>query len=103
MAEPTKIRATEKDGVTEVKMLVSHEMENGRRLDAAGAVVPAHFVTELRAEHEGRPVLIAQFGTAVSKNPYLVFRFRGAKKGDRLSISWSDNKGDRRSDEVRIV
>jgi hypothetical protein len=48
---PMKIRATNKDGVTEVKVLISHEMETGQRKDAAGAIVPAWFITELTAKH----------------------------------------------------
>ena len=31
---PMKIRAANKDGVTEVKVLISHEMETGQRKDS---------------------------------------------------------------------
>ena len=100
---PMKIRASTKDGVTEVKALISHEMETGQRKDAAGAVVPAWFITELTAKHNDRLVLAAEFGTAVSKNPYLAFKFNGGAKGDKLAVTWVDNKGDTRSDEVQIA
>ena len=30
---------------------------------------------------------------AVSKDPYVKFSFKGAKKGDDLKVSWIDNKG----------
>lgn len=102
MADPMKIRASAKDGVTEVKVLMSHEMETGQRKDSSGNLVAAHFITELTAEHNGKQVLAAQFGTAVSKNPYLAFKFKGGAKGDKLSVSWVDNKGDKRTDEVAI-
>ena len=103
MADPMKIRASAKDGVTEVKILMSHEMETGQRKDANGALVPAHFITEVSAEHNGRQVLAAQFGTAVSKNPYLAFRFKGGAKGDKIVVSWKDNKGETRTDEAAIA
>ena len=86
-ANPMKIRANNKDGVTEVKVLISHEMETGQRKDASGAIVPAWFITDLTAKHNDRLVLGAEFGTAVSKNPYLAFRFKGGAKGDKVSVA----------------
>lgn len=102
MGNPMKIRAATKDGVTEVKVLMSHEMETGQRKDSSGAIVPAHFITELVATWNGKTVLEAQFGTAISKNPYLAFKFKGGEKGDKVSVSWKDNKGDARTDEATI-
>lgn len=103
MGDPMRIRATAKDGVTEVRVLMPHVMETGLRKDAAGAPIPAHFITELSVSHEDRVVLGAQFGPSVSANPYLAFRFAGGARGDRLSVSWVDNRGDSRTDEVRIA
>lgn len=102
MASPTKIRASVKDGVTEVRALMQHEMENGRRKDEAGKLVPAWFITEIKVQHNGKTVLEGQFGTPVSKNPYLVFHFKGGKAGDKITLSWVDNRGDKSSDEVEI-
>lgn len=102
MANPMKIRAASKDGVTEVKVLMSHEMETGQRKDSSGNLVPAHFITELVATWNGKTVLDAQFGPAVSKNPYLAFKFKGGAKGDKVVVTWKDNKGDSRTDEAAI-
>lgn len=102
MTSPTKIRASTKDGVTEVRVLMQHDMENGRRKDEAGNLVPAWYITEIKAQHNGRTVLAGQFGTSVSKNPYLIFRFKGGAAGDKISLSWLDNRGETRSDEVAI-
>ncbi|WP_245580512.1 thiosulfate oxidation carrier complex protein SoxZ [Azonexus hydrophilus] len=101
--KPMRIRASVKDGVTEVKALIAHEMETGQRKDANGAVIPAWFITELTATHNGKPVLVSEFGTAVSKNPYLAFRFKGGAAGDKIAISWKDNKGESRTDEAAIA
>ena len=98
-----KIRAAVKEGVTEVKILMQHEMETGLRKDADGTLVPAWFITEVKAQHQGRTVLEAQFGQSISKNPYLLFRFKGGAEGDKIKISWIDNKGDTREDEVAIA
>ena len=102
MTSPTRIRATARDGITEVRVLMQHEMENGRRKDEAGNLIPAWYITEIKALHNDKIVLEGRFGTAVSKNPYLVFRFRGGVAGDRIALSWLDNQGDTRSDEVEI-
>ncbi len=102
MGNPMKIRAANKDGVTEVKVLVSHEMETGQRKDANGAIVPAWFITELVAKHGDKVVLAAEFGSSVSKNPYLAFKFKGGAKGEKVVVSWKDNKGDSRTDEAVI-
>ncbi|ENO89463.1 thiosulfate oxidation carrier complex protein SoxZ [Thauera linaloolentis] len=103
MANPIRIRAAARDGVTEVRVLMSHVMETGQRKDASGAVIPAHFITELTVRHNDRVVLSAEFGPSVSANPYLAFKFNGGAKGDRVEVSWIDNKGDTRSDEVQIA
>lgn len=102
MANPMKIRASNKDGVTEVKVLISHEMETGQRKDSAGAIVPAWFITELTAKHGDKVVLSSEFGSSISKNPYLAFKFKGGAKGEKITVSWKDNKGDTRTDEAAI-
>jgi len=103
MADPMRIRANHKDGVTEVRVLMSHPMESGLRKDAAGAVVPAKFITDLDATHNGKVVLKALFGGAVSQNPFLSFKFKGGAKGEKVTVKWVDNKGDTRTDEATIA
>lgn len=93
MADMMKIRARLKDGVTEVKVLMIHPMETGRRIDDAGETVPAHFIQLVTATLNGKTVLEAQWGTGISKNPYLTFRLRGANLGDKIAVNWIDNRG----------
>ena len=81
MPDPMRIRATVKDGVADVRVLMAHEMETGQRKDAAGKIVPVWHITEVTASLNGKPVLVAHWGPAVSKNPYLQFKIRGAKAG----------------------
>jgi sulfur-oxidizing protein SoxZ len=38
----------------------------------------------------------------VAKNPFLQFNVKGAKAGDKIVLSWTDNKGDKRTDEATV-
>jgi sulfur-oxidizing protein SoxZ len=50
----------------------------------------------------GKVVMTAGWGPAVSKNPVLQFTIKGAKAGDKVGVVWKDNKGDTRSDEATV-
>ena len=102
MADPMKIRATVTGDKVVVKVLMAHEMETGQRKDSTGKAVPAWFIQNVTATHNGKIVLSAQWGPAVSKNPFLEFRFSGGKAGEKVIVTWTDNKGDKRSDEATI-
>jgi sulfur-oxidizing protein SoxZ len=103
MASNIKIRAKDSNGVTTVKALMSHEMETGLRKDKkTGKVIPAHFIQEVTAEHNSAAVMTAYWGGAISKNPYLSFKFTGGKAGDSVKISWVDNTGESDSAETKI-
>lgn len=103
MADPMRIRAQAQGDKTTVRVLMAHEMESGQRKDAAGKIVPAWFIQEVTAQHNGKTVLSAQWGPAVSKNPYMQFSFTGGKPGDKITITWVDNRGDKRTDEATIA
>jgi sulfur-oxidizing protein SoxZ len=102
MADPMRIRAQSSGDKTTVRVLMSHEMETGQRRDGSGNLVPAHFISNVEARHNGKAVMTAQWGPAVSKNPFLQFTVKGAKAGDKISISWVDNKGATRTDEATV-
>ena len=98
-----KIRAKVDGDVTTVKALISHPMDTGLVKDKkTGKPIPAHFIQEVTCEHNGNNVLTALWGAAISKNPYLSFKFKGAKAGDTLTLSWVDNKGESDSTETKI-
>lgn len=102
MTNPMRIRANVRDGVVDVRVLMAHEMETGQRVEN-GRPVPAWFINEVTATHNGKTVLSAQWGPAVSKNPYLQFRFRGGAAGERVEIKWTDNRGETRTDTATIA
>ena len=103
MSDPMRIRAQAQGDKTTVRVLVGHEMESAQRKDAAGKFVPAWFIQEINATWNGRVVMSAQWGTAVSKNPFMQFSFKGGKAGEKIVVSWIDNRGDKRSDEAVIA
>ena len=98
-----RIRAKMKGDVAEVKALMSHAMETGlRKNKKTGKKIPAHFIKDVTCTHKGKNVLVASWGPAISKNPYLSFKFKGAAKGDTVKISWSDNMDGNASEEATI-
>ena len=102
MADPMRIRANLVGDSTEVKVLMGHQMETGQRKDAQGKTIPAWFIQTVNVTHNGRTVLAAEWGPAVSKNPFLAFKFKGGAAGEKIQISWVDNRGEKRSDEAVI-
>ncbi len=103
MAKTIRIRAKSKGATTTVKALITHPMETGlRKNKKTGKKIPAHYITEVKCEHGGKTVVNAQWGPAVSKNPYLSFAFTGARKGDSVKLSWVDNKGKSDSTTAKV-
>ena len=103
MADPMRIRAQVAGSNATVRVLMAHEMETGQRRDSAGKVIPAWFIQEVSATHNGKPVLSAQWGPAVAKNPFLQFTVKGAKAGDKIAVTWKDNNGDTLTDEATVA
>ena len=102
MADPMRIRAQAAGDKTTVRVLMSHEMETGQRKDSSGKVIPAWFIQEVSTTLNGKPVMSGQWGPAVSKNPFLQFTVKGAKAGDKIAVTWIDNRGDKRTDEATV-
>ena len=98
-----KMRASLKDGVTTVKILMSHPMESGSRKDKdTGELIPAHFIQEVDVTHNGNSVMNAYWGTGISKNPYLSFKIKGGAEGDLIALTWKDNLGESGTGETKI-
>ena len=103
MADPMRIRAQASGDKVTVRVLMSHEMESGQRKDGNGKLVPAWHIQDVTATLNGKVVMTAEWGPAVSKNPFLQFTIKGAKAGDKVGVTWKDNKGDTRSDEATVA
>ena len=103
MADPMRIRAQAAGSNATVRVLMAHEMETGQRRDAAGKIIPAWHISEVTATHNGKSVLTAEWGPAIAKNPFLQFTVKGAKVGDKIGVTWKDNRGDTRTDEATVA
>ena len=103
MSEPMKIRATLQGDVADVRILMMHPMETGQRKNDKGELVPVHFIKNVVVAHNGKTVLDAEWTQAISRNPFLGLRVKGAKAGDKISVTWIDNTGDKRTDEVVVA
>ena len=98
-----KIRTRSQDGAVEVLALITHPMETGQRVDKkTKEKIPAHFIQRIVLEHNGKVVLNADTGVAISEDPLVGFRLKNAKKGDTVKVSWSDNKGESGSAETVV-
>jgi sulfur-oxidizing protein SoxZ len=103
MAEPMKMRATLKGDIADVRVLMGHPMETGQRKGPDGKIIPQHFIQEVAVRVNGKTVIEGQISQAVSRNPVFSFRLKGVKAGDKLEVTWLDNKGDKNQTETAIA
>jgi sulfur-oxidizing protein SoxZ len=100
----TKIKTRPKDGDTEVLVLINHPMETGMRVDKkTNQKIPAHWIQKLSVELNGKVVADVDMGVAVSKDPLVGVAVKGAKKGDKVKVSWSDNKGEKGGADATVA
>ena len=103
MADQIKIRTLTQGDVTDIRVLMQHAMETGQRKDERGQVLPVHFIQNFTVSLNGKTLIDGQLNTSISKNPLFTFKARGIKAGDKVSVSWIDNSGDKRQDEIVIA
>lgn len=102
MAEAIKIRVVLKGEIADIRILMPHAMENGRRQGENGQLVPAHFIQTFSVSHNGTPLIDGQLNASVARNPLFAFKARGIKAGERLTVAWVDSRGDERRDEIVV-
>jgi sulfur-oxidizing protein SoxZ len=102
MAEQIKLRAQIQGEITELRILLQHPMETGQRQDEQGNALPIHFIQTFSVRHNGKPIVDGQLNTSISRNPLFAFRVRGIKAGDKLAVSWQDNRGEQCRDEFTV-
>ncbi len=103
MTQPMSIRAQLKGDICDVRVRVPHPMETGNRKGADGKLVPAHYIQNMTVSLNGQVTVSGQIGVAVSANPMFGYKLKGAKKGDKVVITWKDNKGETRTDETVVA
>ena len=103
MAAPIKIRAQIQGETADIRILMQHPMETGQRKDDNGQFVPMNFIQTFTVALNGKAIIDGQLNTSISRNPLFTFKARGIKAGDKLSVAWVDNLGDRRQDEITVA
>jgi sulfur-oxidizing protein SoxZ len=101
--KPIVMRAQLREGVTRVKVFIPHPMERGTQtIGEQEAAAPPHFIQEVICESADRILLTALLSGDVAKNPFLAFSFRGGETGDKVKVTWVDNRGNRGSAKTSI-
>lgn len=103
MADPIRMKVRLEGDVAEVRALIGHPMETGLRKDAiTGQLIPLHFIKQVTVTHNDVVVMEAQWAQALSRNPYLQVRIRGAGPGDEIGIQWLDNRGESNAAKAKV-
>lgn len=98
MAGPMRMRATLGSGFTDVRVLMTHPMATEQQTKGQ-----PHFIQNLTVKLNGRVVVEGQISQAVSRNPVFSFRLKGGAKGDKVEVSWLDNKGETNKTETAVA
>lgn len=89
------------DGATEVFVLINHPMETGLRINPqTKEKIPVHIIQKITFYLNGKEVAVADTGTGVATNPLVSIRIKGAKKGDKIRVAWSDSFGQKDEEDV---
>lgn len=102
-AHPIKLRAVKSAQGVDVRLLINHPMETGRRKDPQGQVLPAHYIRTVMILRNAQPVCEMQWGTGIAKDPYLALVLTDANIGDDISVIWQDNLGKSGSAQTKVA
>lgn len=86
----------------EIKIIVSHPMETGYRVDDLGKPIARHIVKEFRCTYLDDEVFRAEMFPAISANPYFSF-FAVAEKTGTVVLSWIDDRGAREQESLVVT
>ncbi|MCB4747308.1 MAG: thiosulfate oxidation carrier complex protein SoxZ [Sulfurovum sp.] len=96
-----KIKAKLKNDVINVKAIAKHDMLTYDQAKKKGK--EANFITHITAKVGDTIVYDVSTSQFLAKNPLFKFKFKGgAKKGDKLTITWVDLSGNTISGTKKI-
>jgi sulfur-oxidizing protein SoxZ len=96
-AGPMKMRASVAGGNTEVRVLMTHPMTTAQMKEGL------HHIKNVVVKQNGKVVIEGEVSQAVSRNPVFSFRLKGGAKGDKIEVSWVDNKGESNKIEAAVA
>ncbi len=95
-----KIKAKEKNGVVKVKAMFTSLMAD--KEEAEKKKIKAEFISHIIGKANGKVVFEATTSGFMAENPLLKFSFTGAKKGDELEFTLTDNHGKTETGKKKI-
>jgi len=95
-----KVKAKLKGDVVNVKVLAKHQ--NVGPEEAEKKKVEPNFITSVVAKANGKVVYEMSGSGFMSKNPLFKFKFKGAKAGDEVEVTWTDLKGKTESKKTKV-
>ncbi len=102
MTTKLKVKKSKSGEGQDVFVLVKHPMETGNRKDkATGEVIPAHYINNVDFALNGNLVVTAHLSQGVSKNPLIGVNIKGSP-GDKVTVTWADNKGGGETSEATV-
>ncbi len=95
-----KIKAKEKNGVVKVKAMFTSLMAD--KEEAEKKKIEPEYITYIIGKANGKVVFEATTSGFMAENPLIKFSFTGAKKGDELEFTLTDNNGKTKTGKKKI-
>ena len=83
-----------------VKMMAKHIMLS--QTEAIKRKKKANYITSIIATVNNKIVFEATTSQSLSKNPYIKFKFKDGKKGDKIIITWKDLLGNNKVNSAKL-
>lgn len=85
-------KSAAKGEIVEIKSLISHKMESGRRKGKDGKLIPRSIINKMEVTFNGNPVFTSDWHPAISANPYMSF-FAKVEESGEFAFKWTDDDG----------
>ena len=95
-------KLAKKGEIVEIRTLVSHVMESGRRKDLDGNLIPRKIINSFICTFNGRPVFSCDLEPAIAANPYLQFAAKVEESGT-FRFRWTSDDGTVSTAEEKIT
>ncbi len=100
MAKKMKIKAKAKNDIVKVKVMLNSLMADTE--EAEKKKVDVEYIKQVVAEANGKTVFEVTTSGFMSENPLIKFKFKGAKKGDKITFTTTDNNGKTKTGSKKI-
>ena len=78
--------------ILQIKAMLPHRMETGRRRDNRGKAIPRHIIQTFTCSYNEVEVFRAEMHPGIAANPYFAFHTVAVESGT-LRFTWIDDRG----------